>query len=65
MKCAFRLPNRMPRINGDTRRRKRRLREKLDKLDLIRYAPAIRAAQRILKTEFEDAFLRAVMEAKR
>jgi len=39
-------PKRLPRINGDTRRRSRRLREKLEKLDLIRYAPAIREAQR-------------------
>ena len=42
--CQRWMEHRQTRINGDTRRRKRRLREKLAKLDAIRYAPAIRAA---------------------
>lgn len=37
------LPKLLPRLNGDTRRRKRRLREKLEKKDAINYGPAIRA----------------------
>ena len=38
-----------PRINGDTRRRKRRIREKLAKQDAIRYAPAIQYAAAEIK----------------
>ncbi len=52
------LPKRLPRINGDTRRRKRRLREKLEKKDAIKYGPAIRAwvfeQQRRINNEFID-----------
>jgi hypothetical protein len=48
------LPRRLPQINGDTRRRKRRLREKLEKLDAIRYAPAIRAATAEMKRRVMD-----------
>jgi hypothetical protein len=36
------LPKRLPRLNGDTRRRKARLRKKLEKQDRIRFAPVIR-----------------------
>jgi len=50
----FRLPSRNARLNGDTRRRKRRLREKLAKRDAIRYAPAIREAAAEMKRRVTD-----------
>lgn len=56
--CPRWMDHRQPRINGDTRRRKRRLREKLAKQDAIRYAPAIRAwvtdQQRRIDNQFID-----------
>lgn len=55
-----RWPKRLPRINGDTRRRKRRLREKLAKLDAIRYAPAIRAAAAEMKRRVMDKIEREI-----
>ena len=54
------LPRRLPRINGDTRRRKRRLREKLEKLDAIWYAPAIRAAAAEMKRRVMDKIEREI-----
>jgi hypothetical protein len=50
------MEHRQPRINGDTRRRKRRLREKLAKLDAIRYAPAILAWAADQKRRIENEF---------
>lgn len=55
------LPRRLPRINGDTRRRKRRLREKLEKLDAIRYAPAILAAAAEMKGRVMDKIEREIL----
>jgi hypothetical protein len=52
----FRLPKRLPRWNGDTRRRKRRLREKLAKLDAIRYGPAIKTWTRMMTKRFDYSF---------
>lgn len=48
------MEHRQPRLNGDTRRRKRRLREKLARLDEIRYAPSIRAAAAEMKRRVMD-----------
>jgi hypothetical protein len=41
--------NKLEQVTKILHSRKRRLREKLDKLDLIRYAPAIRAVQEEMK----------------
>ena len=56
----FRLPPHNSRLTGDTRRRKRRLREKLAKLDAIRYAPAIRAAAAEMKRRVMDKIEREI-----
>jgi len=58
--CPRWMEHRQPRINGDTRRRKRRLREKLAKLDAIRYAPAIRAAADEMKRRVIDKIEREI-----
>lgn len=49
--------HRQPRLNGDTRRRKRRLREKLEKKDSIKYGPAIRAWVAEQKRRIENEFI--------
>jgi ribosomal protein L25 (general stress protein Ctc) len=54
------MDHRQPRLNGDTRRRKRRLREKLAKRDAIRYAPAIRAVAAELKRRVMDKIEREI-----
>jgi len=48
------IPNRMPRLNGDTRRRKKRLRKKLAKLDYARFAPLIEAAAGLMWRRVKD-----------
>lgn len=58
------MDHRQPRINGDTRRRKRRLREKLEKLDMIRYAPAIQAAAAEMKRRVMDKLEREIFANK-
>jgi hypothetical protein len=59
------MEHRQPRINGDTRRRKRRLRDKLAKLDAILYAPAIRAAAAELKRRVIDKIEREIFANSR
>lgn len=51
------LPKRLPRINGDTRRRKRRLREKLEKKDAVKYGSAIRAWVEDQKRRIDNEFI--------
>jgi hypothetical protein len=54
------LPKRLPRLNGDTRRRKRRLREKMEKKDKIRYVPAIRTVAAEIKLRVMDKIEREI-----
>jgi hypothetical protein len=54
------MEHRQPRLNGDTRHRKRRLREKLAKLDTIRYAATIRAAAAEMKRRVTDRIEREI-----
>ena len=58
-------PLRVPRINGDTRRRKRRLREKLEKKDAIRYAPEIRAACEEFKRRLKEKIERRLFKGSK
>jgi hypothetical protein len=53
--------DRLPRINGDTRRRRRRLAKKLAKKDEIRFMGAIEYARRRLGAHVETEFLRACL----
>lgn len=50
------LPRRTPRINGDTRRRKRRLRDKIAKRDKATYAGVMRWASALIR----DGVVRAI-----
>jgi hypothetical protein len=54
--------HRQPRINGDTRRRKRRLREKLAKKDQIKYGPMIRVMQAKLQRFMEEDLLQEMQK---
>jgi len=56
----FRLPPGSARLNGDTRRRKRRLREKLAKRDAIKYGPALRATAAEMKRRVTDKIEREI-----
>lgn len=58
------LDHRKPRIGGDMRRRKRRLREKLAKQDTIRYASAIRAVSVEMKRSVMDKIERDISIAE-
>lgn len=58
--CPRWMERRQPRINGDTRRRKRRLREKLAKRDAIKYGPAIREWAVDQKLRIEADFIQHV-----
>ena len=51
---TLRFPCGFVRMNGDTRRRKRRLRNKLDKKLAIRYGPAIFAEVEEIKRRVTD-----------
>jgi hypothetical protein len=48
------IPKREPRINGDTRHRKKRLFEKIRKLDEIKYAPIIKQISEEMMRKIRD-----------
>ena len=47
-----------PRINGDTRRRKKRVRRKIEKLDAVLYGPKVRCIAEIMSHDVDDWFLK-------
>ena len=56
------LSRRLPRINGDTRWRKKRLRKKFAKLDAVRFAPEIKAATDAIIKRMEDDIMERVID---
>ena len=66
MKCTDEMlavpwrPGRLPRIGGDTRKRKRRLRRKLEKRDFVKYLPAIKVLVEKMRRDLDERFLREI-----
>jgi hypothetical protein len=54
------LPRRLPRINGDMRRRKKRLRRKLEKRDAVEYANVIKSVSDLWIKHINSEFIKGV-----
>ena len=63
VRIPIHFPKRQRRINGDTRRRKTRIRKKLEKQDIIKYGPIIRKQYEEMKSAAQNQIIDNAMLA--